>query len=115
MMQKNVTIKDDKGNDCVLDADGKLTNRKAPEFNESKDTGSEVNETGHVIYSRKTIDGNIYYVDNIKGEKKIGGVVDDTTGKWYYCNNDGVMQKNTTITVGDKNYVLDADGAWINN
>jgi glucan-binding YG repeat protein len=102
IMQKNTTVKDGKGNDCVLNADGALTNRTKPE---EKDI--EVKNE----YTPKVIDGKTYFVD-AKGVNKIGWVMYD--GKWHYTNKEGVMQKDTTIIDGDKKYVLDANGAWIN-
>ncbi|NSB12609.1 cell wall-binding protein [Clostridium beijerinckii] len=104
-MQKNTTVKDGKGNDCILNAEGALTNRSKPEIDTSKykDASS---------YSWKEINGNWYYMAS-DGDKVTGWI--KTNGKWYYCNKDGVMQKNTTIIEGDNKYVLDASGAWINN
>ncbi|MBN1039756.1 MULTISPECIES: hypothetical protein [Clostridium] len=99
IMQKNTTVKDGKGNNCVLNADGALTNRTEPEDN-----------MDIVTYSQKVIDGKTYYM-NAKGEKKIGWVLDN--GKWYYTNKDGVMQKDTALIEDDNKYVLGTDGAWI--
>ena len=118
MMQKNVTIKDAKGNDCVLGADGKLTNRIDPEFNDSEVDESEIDQLGvqkskYDSYNWKQVDGNWYFMSE-KGEKKTGWVLDETTKKWYYCNEDGVMQKNTAITTNGNKFVLGADGAMIN-
>lgn len=102
IMQKNTTIKDFKGNENVLNADGALTNRTEPKYDYEADEDS---------YSQKVIDGKTYIVDS-KGEKQIGWVM--YNDKWHYTNKDGVMQKDTTIIDGDKKYVLDANGAWIN-
>lgn len=102
IMQKNTTIKDEKGNENVLNADGALTNRAEPK-----------DEVAEVTYSQKVIDGKAYFVNTATGEKKIGWV-QDNNGNWYYCNKDGVVQKDTTIIDGDKKYVLDANGVWIN-
>lgn len=104
IMQKNTTIKDYKGNENVLNADGALTNRTEPKY-EYKEEGDGV------AYSQKVIDGKTYFV-NAKGENKIGWVMYNE--KWYYTNKDGVMQKDTTIIEGAKKFVLDANGAWIN-
>lgn len=103
IMQKNTTIKDYKGNENVLNADGALTNRTEPkyEYQEAEDT-----------YSQKVIDGKTYIVDD-KGEKQIGWVM--YKDKWHYCDKDGVMQKDTAIIEGDNKYVLDTDGVWVNN
>ena len=35
-------------------------------------------------------------------------------GDWYYFDKNGIMQKNTTIKVGDKECKLGEDGAWCN-
>ena len=40
-MEKNTTIKDKVGNDCVLNADGVLTNREEPQFPDDVYTGEE--------------------------------------------------------------------------
>ena len=98
IMQKNATVKDEKGNDCVLNADGALTNRENPEID---------------VLKWKQVDGNWYYMTR-KGEKALGWTRDETNGKWYYLNiKDGIMQKNTTIIDSNGKYVLGADGAWI--
>ena len=34
-------------------------------------------------------------------------------GKWYYYDENGQMEKNTTITVDGEQYNLGSDGAWI--
>lgn len=100
IMQKNTTVKDEKGNDCVLNADGALTNRSKPEM---------VIEDP-IPASLKVIDGKTYYMEadgtKYTGWEKIGD-------KWYYFAKDGVMQKNTTIIDNDIKYNLGADGAWI--
>ncbi len=101
IMQKNTTIKDGKGNDCVLNADGALTNRAKPEDKDPEKTKG---------YSQKVIDGKTYFVDD-NGVKKIGWVI--YNGKWYYTNRDGVMQKDTAIIEGNNKYVLGSDGVWI--
>lgn len=101
IMQKNTTIKDYKGNENVLNADGALTNRTEPKY-EYQD---------EITYSQEVIDGKTYFVDD-KGEKQIGWVMYNS--KWYYCNKEGVMQKDTAIIEGDNKYVLGADGVWIN-
>lgn len=95
-MEKNVTIKDEKGNDCILNSDGVLTNRTEPEF---------------TTYSWQTIDGKTYYM-NEQGNKKTGWIMTKDL-KWYYLDENGVKQVNTTIIDNGKNYVLGADGAWI--
>ncbi len=100
-MQKNTTIKDKKGNDCVLNEDGALINRSTPDI-----TFEDLDD-----YSWKEVDGNWYYMSS-DGDKETGWIQDKTNGKWYYCNKDGVMQKNTTIIDHDIKYVLGADGAW---
>lgn len=41
VMEKNTTIKDKVGNDCVLNADGVLTNREEPQFPDDVYTGEE--------------------------------------------------------------------------
>lgn len=97
-MQKNTTIKDWKGNDCVLNADGALSNRSNPDISIDDN------------YSWKQENGNWFYM-NSDGYKEIGWI--QTNNKWYYCNEDGVMQKNTTIIDHDVKYALGADGAWI--
>lgn len=103
IMDRNITIKDEKGNDCVLNSDGVLTNREDPEF----DTDYyELEEH----YSLKVIDGNSYFI-NENGKKATGWVMSEN--KWYYMDNDGVMQKNKTIIEGSNKYVLGADGVWI--
>lgn len=101
IMQKNTTVKDKKGNDCVLNADGALTNRDKPE---------EDFEAGY-DFSWKQVDGNWYSIAS-NGNKETGWV--QSNSKWYYCNKDGVMQKDTTIVENDIKYVLGTDGAWIN-
>lgn len=103
IMQKSTTIKDYKGNENVLNADGALINRAKPEY-EYKQEGDEV------TYSQKVIDGKTYFVD-AKGEKKIGWVIYNE--KWYFTNKDGVMQKDTALIEGDKKFVFGADGTWI--
>ena len=40
-MEKNTTIKDEVGNDCVLNEDGVLTNREEPGFADVGYTGEE--------------------------------------------------------------------------
>ena len=102
-MQKNTTIKDYKGNENILNADGALTNRIEPKYEYEE-------EADEVTYSQKVIDGKTYFVD-AKGEKKIGWVM--YNAKWYYTNKDGVMQKDTALIEGDKKFVLGADGIWI--
>lgn len=104
-MQKNTTVKDGQGNDCVLNADGALTNRNKPE----KHTAKAIHADN---YSWKQIGGNWYYM-NSNGDKKNGWIQNEETGKWYYCNQEGVMQKNTTIIDHDIKYILGSDGAWI--
>lgn len=105
IMQKNTTIKDGKGNDCILNADGALTNRSKPEIDISKSI--DANKS----YGWKQV-GNDWYYINSNGDK-VAGWVYTNDGKWYYCNKDGVMQKNTTIIEGDKKYVLDTNGVLI--
>ena len=41
VMEKNTTIKDEVGNDCVLNGDGVLTNREEPGFSDDIYTGEE--------------------------------------------------------------------------
>ena len=41
VMEKNTTIKDEVGNDCVLNGDGVLTNREEPQFPDDVYTGEE--------------------------------------------------------------------------
>lgn len=103
IMDKNITIKDEKGNDCILNSDGVLTNREEPEFEDDYDDPKE-------NCSLKVIDGSSYFINGY-GKKITGWVM--YQGKWYYMNNEGVMQKNKTIIEGSKKYVLGADGAWI--
>ncbi|WP_160689449.1 hypothetical protein [Clostridium sp. C2-6-12] len=103
IMQKSTTIKDYKGNENVLNADGALTGRTEPKY--------EYKENEENTYTQKVIDGKTYFED-AKGVKQIGWVMYDE--KWYYTNKDGVMQKDTTIIEGDKKFVLDANGNWIN-
>lgn len=55
----------------------------------------------------KEKDGNKYYFDDEDGTY-VTGWMQDKNGNWYYFNNNGVMQKNTTID----GYVLGADGVW---
>lgn len=100
-MQYSVTIKDDGGNDCILNKDGVLVNRDEPDINYLKDNKSN--------YVWKINNGNYYCFD--KDGKMITGWVLDKT-KWYYFNNEGIMQKNTTIIDGDKKYKLGPDGVW---
>jgi len=100
-MQKNTTVKGMKGSECLLNADGALTNKSTPDITFEEE-----------VYSWKQVDGDWYYMDS-DGDKETGWIQDDTTGKWYYCNQDGVMQKNTHIIDHDIKYVLGADGAWI--
>lgn len=89
-MDKDVTIKDPKGNDCVLNSDGALTNRKEP------DLGDE--------YEVK-----VYALENgIKLGWDMG-----KDHKWHYYNQNGEMQKNTTIIDNGKKYVIDENGDWI--
>lgn len=88
-MDKNITIKDTKGNDCILNSDGVLTNLKEP------DLGDEYEIT---TYARKN-------------QIKKGWVMENE--KWHYYNVKGEMQKNTTIIENDKKYVLDSNGDWI--
>lgn len=99
-MQKNTTVKSNKGNDCTLNADGALINKTTPDITFEDD------------YSWKEVNGNWYYMTST-GDKEIGWVKDNTTDKWYYCNKDGVMLKDTTIIDHDIKYVLGADGAWV--
>ncbi|MBE6072449.1 MAG: hypothetical protein E7208_10885 [Clostridium butyricum] len=98
-MDKNTTIKDDKGNECKLNADGALINRKEPEFAIEDDT------------EFKTIDGKDYYIDET-GNKKTGWILKG--GKWYYADQNGVIQKNKTVIINNKKYTLGSDGVWIN-
>ena len=88
-MDKNVTIKDPMGNDCILNSDGVLTNLKEP------DLGDE--------YEIKT-----YAQEN---QIKKGWVMEND--KWHYYNVKGELQKNTTIIDQGKKYVIDANGDWI--
>lgn len=104
VMDKNATIKDEVGNDCVLNSDGVLTNREQPEF-------KEIEEGRFNNYSMKTVDGNTYFM-NDKGEKAIGWI-QDSDNKWYYMNKEGIMQKDKVIIEKNKHYVLGFDGAWI--
>ena len=103
IMDRNITIKDEKGNDCVLNSDGVLINREDPEFDDDYDDPKE-----HC--SLKVIDGNSYFIDGY-GKKITGWVM--SGDKWYYMDSNGVMQKNKTIIEGSNKYVLGADGAWI--
>lgn len=105
IMQKNTTIKDGKGNDCILNADGALTNRSEPEMDTSKLLTSK-------DFSWKKVDGNWYYMAS-NGQKETGWIKDRGDGKWYYCNKDGLMQRNTTIVDDNIQYILGADGAWV--
>lgn len=89
-MDKNVTIKDPKGNDCILNSDGVLTNLKEP------DLGDE--------YEVKT------YAK--KNQIKIGWDIGEDN-KWHYYNQKGEMQKNITVIEGSNKYVIDANGDWI--
>ncbi|EHJ02072.1 cell wall binding repeat-containing protein [Clostridium sp. DL-VIII] len=98
-MQKSTTVKSEKGNDCILNADGALINKSTPDITFDDDN-----------YEWKQVDGNWYYM-NSDGDKEKGWIQDN--GKWYYCNKDGIMQKNTTIIDQDIKYVLGTDGAWI--
>lgn len=86
-MDKDTTIKDVKGNDCILNSDGVLTNRKEPDL------------------------GDEYEIK--RSEIKTGWILDESTKKWNYYNQNGVKQTNKTIIEDGKKYVLDADGAWI--
>lgn len=104
VMDKDTTIKDEAGNDCVLNSDGILTNRKEPEF---KHDGISPKEE----YKKTVIDGNTYYINN-KGEK-LTGWYQDQGGKWYYLDKSGKMQKNTTVIIDGNKFVLGSDGAWI--
>lgn len=99
VMQKNVTIKDEAGKDCVLNADGALSNKSEPEFKFENDCKLEV------------IDGKSYFIDLESNNKQIGWVIYD--GKWYHTNANGEVEKNKTIQEGDTKYVLGADGAWV--
>ena len=56
----------------------------------------------------KDKEGNKYYLDDENG-KYVTGWMQDKNGNWYYFNDNGVMQKNTTI---DGGYVLGSDGVW---
>ncbi len=100
-MDSNATIKDEKGNECKLNADGALINREEPEFN-IEDEGNE---------EFKTIEGKTYYIDE-NGNKKTGWILND--GKWYYADQNGVIQKNKTLIQNNTKYVLGSDGVWIN-
>ncbi len=32
---------------------------------------------------------------------------------WYFCNSDGIVQKNISIIDNGQKYILDQNGAWI--
>lgn len=57
-------------------------------------------------------EGGNWYLYNLMNEKLTGWQRD--RGDWYYFDKDGIMQKNTTIKVGDKECKLGEDGAWCN-
>lgn len=57
-------------------------------------------------------EGENWYLYSIMNEKLTGWHED--RGDWYYFDQNGVMQKNTTIKVGDKECKLGEDGAWCN-
>lgn len=57
-------------------------------------------------------EGGNWYLYNIMNEKLTGWQCD--RGDWYYFDENGVMQKNTTIKVGGKECKLGEDGAWCN-
>lgn len=57
-------------------------------------------------------DGQNWYLFSHMNEKSTGWQKD--RGDWYYFDKNGVMQKNTTIKVGDKECKLGQDGAWCN-
>lgn len=105
VMDRDTTIKDEAGNDCILNSDGVLTNRKEPEFKKEDAINPKYE------YKKTVIDGNIYYI-NDKGEKLTGWYQDDN-GKWYFLDSKGAMQKDTTIIDKGQKYVLGSDGAWI--
>lgn len=58
----------------------------------------------------KEKDGNKYYLDDEDGTYVTGWMQE--SGKWYYFNDSGVMQKNTTVISYGKEYKIGADGAW---
>lgn len=101
-MDKNTIINDECGNECQLNADGALINRDSPMFNYEDD-----DDCGFKFIDK---DGKTYCTD-VNGKIKTSWVMKG--GKWYYCNKDGIVQKNVTIIENDKKYVLDKDGVWV--
>lgn len=101
-MEKNVTIKDQANNDCILNSDGALINREAPVLTLSVDR-TKSNQF-------KEIDGKIYLI-SLKGDKFKGW--EQIKNNWFYFNKEGVMQKDTTIIENGKSYKLDINGVWI--
>ena len=59
---------------------------------------------------RLFVNGDWYYFRSSGAMAKNLWATDN--GKWFYLGSDGVMMKDTVTPDG---YVLDADGAWIEN
>ena len=55
------------------------------------------------------IDGNWYYMENYR--KKTGWL--ETNGTWYYLDSNGILIRNTTMTIDGVAYTFDASGAMI--
>ena len=99
-MDKNTTIKDECGNECQLNSDGALVNREEPEFKEEEEPEFKFIEK----------DGKTYCID-LQGNKKTGWIMKGDW--WYFCNSDGIVQKNISIIDNGQKYILDQNGAWI--
>lgn len=61
-----------------------------------------------------TINGKTYYF-NSSGVMHTGWLKYNSTGKWSYFDQNGVMLKNTTRMIGNKTYYFDKDGSCKNH
>lgn len=104
--QRNVWIKNNDGKWQYRDSEGRLMKNKwyfDNTFNNYYYFDAEGNmKTGWALYN-----GHYYYLDN-SGAMKTGWF-QDSDGKWYFLNDDGIMQSNTVIG----GYKLGINGALV--